>query len=250
MGIFGGTQTFGAPMNGYWNNLRPMEKRLVVGVGTMVVILLNLWFVVPHFSDLTKVHQRREKARTTLEMFQKEIDQKDKYIKGIAQLQGEGQNVPPEDQVIHFLGTIQSQAAQSGVQILNTVKPRTETNQFFIEQIQDITVQSKEPQLVDFLYRLGEGNSLIRVRSLTLHADPSHTLLQSGIKLVASYQKKPTVKSAPVSAPAKSAPIEKKTTLRVNPTTPATNQGPAKPGLPLGKPGATNRIANPNIKKP
>jgi len=29
-------------MNGYWNTLRPMEKRLVVGVGTMVVILLNL----------------------------------------------------------------------------------------------------------------------------------------------------------------------------------------------------------------
>ncbi len=27
-------------MNGYWNSLRPMEKRLVVGVGTMVVILL------------------------------------------------------------------------------------------------------------------------------------------------------------------------------------------------------------------
>jgi type II secretory pathway component PulM len=238
-------------MNGYWNNLRPMEKRLVVGVGTMVIILLNLWFVVPHFSDLSKVKERKAKAQRTLEMFQKEIDQKPKYLRGVAELQGEGQNVPPEDQVIHFLGTIQSQAAQSGVQILNTVKPRTETNQFFIEQIQDITVQSKEPQLVDFLYKLGEGNSLIRVRSLALHADPSHTLLQAGIKLVASYQKKPTAKSAPAPAPAKSTPIEKKTTLRVNPTPPATNQGLAKPSVPPGRTtGATNRLTNPNIKKP
>jgi hypothetical protein len=228
-----------------------MEKRLVVGVGTMVIILLNLWFVVPHFSDLKKVHQRREKAQTTLDVFQKEIGQKDKYIQGIAKLQGEGQNVPPEDQVIHFLGTIQSQAAQSGVQIMNTVKPHSDTNQFFIEQIQDISVQSKEQQLVDFLYRLGEGNSLIRVRSLTLHADASHTLLQSGIKLVASYQKKPTARSAPnpASAPAKSAPLEKKTTLRVDKPTPATNQVP-KPGLPSAKAtGATNRIATPNTKK-
>jgi len=62
-------------MNGYWNSLRPMEKRLVVGVGTMVVILLNLWFVVPHFSDLPKVQERKAKAQRTLEMFQKEIDQ-------------------------------------------------------------------------------------------------------------------------------------------------------------------------------
>jgi type II secretory pathway component PulM len=239
-------------MNGYWNNLRPMEKRLVVGVGTMVVILLNLWFVVPHFSDLTKVHQRKEKAQTTLQVFQKEIGQKERYLQGIARLQGEGQNVPPEDQVIHFLGTIQSQAAASGVQILNTVKPRSDTNQFFIEQIQDITVQSKEQQLVDFLYRLGEGNSLIRVRSLTLHADPSHTLLQAGIKLVASYQKKPTAKSAPAPAPApaKSAPLEKKNTLRVNSPTTATNQGPTRPGLPPGKTGTTNRMLTPNSKKP
>src|SRR5438309_12094986 len=107
-------------------------------------------------------------------------------------MQGEGPNDPPHDQVIHFQNAIQSQAAQSSIQILNTVKPRTETNQFFIEQIQNITVQSKEPQLVDFMFKLGEGNSLIRVRDLTLHADPSHTLLQAGVKLVVSYQKKPT----------------------------------------------------------
>lgn len=240
-------------MNEYWNNLRPMEKRLVVGVGTMVIILLNLWFVVPHFSDLTKVHQRKDKALATLEVFQKEIGQKQRYIRGIAELQGEGQNVPPEDQIIHFLGMIQAEGARSGVLIQTSVKPRTETDQFFIEQIQNITVQSKEPQLVDFLYNLGSSNSLIRVRDLTLNADPSHTLLQARIKLVASYQKKPTARSAPAPAPTKSPAIEKKSTFRTNPTPPATNHAPAaiQPRTTPGKiPGATDRTHVQKIKQP
>jgi hypothetical protein len=240
-------------MKGYWNNLRPMEKRLVVGVGTMVIILLNLWFVVPHFSDWGKVQERRAKAQKTLALFQKEIDQKPKYQRGVAELEGEGQNVAWEDQVFQFVGTIQSESARSGVQIQQALKPHSQTNQFFIEQIQSMNVQSKEQQLVEFLYNLGTGNSLIRVRDLTLHADPSHTLLQAGIKLVASYQKKPTAKGAPSSQPpAKSTPAERKSTYRVNPTTPATNQGPAKTGVPPAKtPGAIDKKSTPPIiKKP
>jgi hypothetical protein len=240
-------------MNGYWNSLRPMEKRLVVGVGTMVVILLNLWFVVPHFSDLPKVQERKAKAQRTLEMFQKEIDQKPKYARWVAELQGEGQNVAWEDQIYQFQNAILSEVTRTGVQIQNQIKPHSQTNQFFIDQIQSINLQAKEQQLVDFLFGLGNGTSLIRVRDLTLHADPSHTLLQAGIKLVASYQKKPTAKGAPASQPppAKSA-VEKKTTLRVNPTTPATNQAPAtKPGAPPGNsPGQLDKKPTPNIKNP
>jgi hypothetical protein len=241
-------------MNGYWNTLRPMEKRLVVGVGTMVVILLNLWFVVPHFSDLPKVRQRKDKAQGTLETFRKEIARKPIYVEGIGKLQGQGQDVQLEDMIFHFQNGIQSEAVRTGVQIQNQVKPHSQTNTFFIEQIQSLNLQAKEQQLVEFLFGLGNGPS-IRVRDLTLHADPSHTLLQAGIKLVASYQKKPTAKGAPQPTPAKSAPAdkkspppEKKTTLRVNPTPPATNQPPAiKPG---NAPGPTDKKSTPNIKKP
>ena len=35
-------------------NLRPFEKRLVVGVGAVLFVVLNAWFVVPHFSDLSQ----------------------------------------------------------------------------------------------------------------------------------------------------------------------------------------------------
>jgi hypothetical protein len=241
-------------MNGYWNSLRPMEKRLVVGVGTMVVILLNLWFVVPHFSDLPKVQERKAKAQRTLEMFQKEIDQKPKYIRSVADLQGEGQNVALEDQIFQFQNAIQSEVVRTGVQISGNSKPHSQTNQFFIEQIQNINLQAKEQQLVDFLYGLGNGTSLIRVRDLTLHADPSHTMLQAVIKLVASYQKKPTAKGAPASQPpaANSPPAEKKSTFRVDPKPTATNQAPAtKPGAPPAKsPGPTDKKSTPNIKKP
>src|SRR5262249_11749795 len=151
----------------------------------------NLWFVVPHFSDLSKVQDRKVKAQKTLEVFQKEIARKGVYETGIRQLQG-GQDVAQEDQIFHFQNTIQSEAVKSGVQIQNQIKPHSQTNQFFIEQIQSINLQAKESQLVDFLFGLGSGPSSVRVRDLTLHADPSHTLLQAGIKLVASYQKKPT----------------------------------------------------------
>ena len=250
-------------MNGYWNSLRPMEKRLVVGVGTMVIILLNLWFVVPHFSDLGKVHDRKDKAQQTLETFEKAIAHKSIYVDGIRRLQGEGQDVPPEDQILHFQNAIQQEAVRSGVQIQNALKPHSETNQFFIAQSQTIVLQAKEQQLVDFLYNLGNGPALIRVRDLTLHADPSHTMLQANVQLVASYQKKTTAKGAPAPQPApEKKAVEKKTTLRVNPpatnaspakpTVPsATNANPAKPVVPPGNPPRpTDKKSTPNIKKP
>jgi hypothetical protein len=236
-------------MNGYWNSLRPMEKRLVVGVGTMVVILLNLWFVVPHFSDLPKVQQRKSKAEDLKKKFEEEIARKPIYEKGIRELQGGGQDVAAEDQIYDFQNKILSGAVGSGVIIQQQPKPRSQTNTFFIEQIQNLTLQAKEKQLVDFLFGLGNGPA-IRVRGLTLHADPSHTLLQAGVTLVASYQKKPTAKaSQPASAKAppaekKATPVEKKSTLRVNP---ATNPPAIKPG---GIPSPTDRKTPQNLKKP
>jgi len=237
-------------MNGYWNSLRPMEKRLVVGVGTMVVILLNLWFVVPHFSDLPKVRERKNKAEYIKSKFEEEIARKQIYVQGIANLQG-GQDVPAEDWIYDFQNKINSEAVSSGVQIRNQPKPRSETNTFFIQQVQNLQLDAKEQQLVDFLFGLGNGPS-IRVRGLNLHADPSHTILQAGVTLVASYQKKPSARGAAASPPAaaksppeeKKAPLERKTTLRVNP---ATNSPAIRPG---SIPSPTDRKSPPNIKKP
>ena len=62
---------------------------------------------------------------------------------------------------------------------------------FFVEQVQNINVIATEEQLIDFLYKLGSGASMIRVRDLELQPDPPHQRLAANIKLVASYQKNP-----------------------------------------------------------
>ena len=180
-------------------NLRPFEKRLVVGVVAVLFVVLNLWFVVPHFSDLRQARDRRADSIKKLDRWKAEIDQTSKYQSGIDKFAREGLDVPPEDQVNQFARAIQDQQARSGVGIQQFGKTTTQTNQFFLELTQLISVQSGEPQLVDFLYNLGSGNSLIRVRDLSLKPDAPRQNLGGTIKLVASYQKTRPKKAASAS---------------------------------------------------
>ena len=183
-------------------NLRPFEKRLVVAVGAVLFLVLNAWFVVPHFSDLSQARERRLEALKKLERWQLEMDQKSKYEAGINRFRQEGLEVPPEDQQNQFARAIQDQQVRSGVGIQQFGRVSTQTNQFFLELTQPISVQSGEAQLVDFLYNLGSGNSLIRVRDLTLRPDAPRQQLSGTVKLVASYQKNPPKKAAPAASPA------------------------------------------------
>jgi len=179
---------------GYLENLRPSERRLVVGVALAFFVVLNFWFVFPQFSEWSAMQARMWEAQTKLADYNAEIAQLPGYEKLVRDLEKEGQ-VPQEEQAVQFSRAIQAQEVQSGVRILQTSKQTTRTNQFFIEQSQSIGVQSGEPELVDFLYNLGSGNSLIRVRDLSVRPDQPRQQLSSNIKLVASYQKKPAVKA-------------------------------------------------------
>ncbi len=186
-------------MTGYLDrlNLRPSEKRLVVGVGAVLFVVLNAWFVVPHFSDLSQARAARVEALEKLKSWQAEIAQSAKYKIGIEKFIKQGQEVPLEEQQSQFAHTIQNQQAQSGVGIQQFGRVTTQTNQFFLELNQQISVQSGEAQLVDFLYSLGSGNSLIRVRDLTLRPDGPRYQLSGNIKLVASFQKNASRAAAP-----------------------------------------------------
>ena len=88
-----------------------------------------------------------------------------------------------------------------------------------------LTIQSSEAQLVDFLYKLGDGNSLIRVRALSLRPDAPRQALAGSLTLIASYQKKPSARPAPAPAPAASPAAIVKTN---KPSAPAVSQ-PAPP---------------------
>jgi len=223
-------------MKGYLENLRPFERRLVVVVGAVLFVVLNLLFVVPHFSDRSILQRQRARARTKLAEYNAKIAQTSDIDAKIKRLQSDDLNVPAEDQLTHFSTAIQLQQAESAVNIISSGRITTKTNQFFLEQTQTISVQSKEPQLVDFLFKLGKGTSLIRVRDLVLRPEPSHQQLSAQIKLVASYQKKAPVRGAATqtAAPKASAP-----------TLPGST---AKPGTAPSKPGSVTKQTSPAPK--
>jgi type II secretory pathway component PulM len=241
-------------MKSFWSNLRPMEKRLFFGVGVLILVLANFWVIVPHFSDWSRVKERREKAIHTLEMYNQKLDQRQTIDATIRKLEGEGLAVPAAEQQGHFASAIQSQAAQSQITIIQTGRQQTKTNQFFLELSQNISVQAKESQLVDFLYNLGAGNSLIRVRDLRLHPDPARQQLQGDIRLVASYQKNVPTRvvapagktSTPTSTATNKPPVAKPPTPTTTTTAapPKTNQPPKFPG-----PGGPTNRPHFNIKK-
>jgi Tfp pilus assembly protein PilO len=183
-------------------NLRPFEKRLVVVVAAVLFVVLNAWFVFPHFSDLGLAQERRVDAFKKIDRWQAEIKQVPAYQRQVREMESEGQSVPAEDQQNQFSRAIQMQQAQSGVNITSTSKQTVHTNQFFLELTQQVSVESGEAQLVDFLFNLGSGNSLIRVRDLALHPNAPRQQLSGNVKLVASYQKNPPKKTAPAASPA------------------------------------------------
>jgi hypothetical protein len=195
-------------------NLRPGERRLVVVVGIILFIVVQVLFIWPHFGDVKKMDARRTKALNDLKTRQTVIGETNKFAADLAKMQGEGLDIPPEDQAVQLMRTVNTLSSQTRVQIQNTSKPFTTTNQFFMEQSLTVSTLSDEGALVDFVYGLGDGNSLIRVRDLTLRRDQSQTKLNASIKLVASYQKKAgaarptgaTAVKAPAPASAKPAP--------------------------------------------
>ena len=180
-------------MKKYFLQLRPLERRVAVGVLVILFLVLNAVFIYPHFSDWGKLQTRRKIANEKLKLYQTGIAQAPAYESQIKTLQSQGETVAAEDMSVNMLRTIQNQSAQSGVGIVNTSRQITRTNDaFFVEQVQNIKVIADDKQLVDFLYKLGSGASMIRVRDLELQPDTPKQHLDANIRLVASYQKNPS----------------------------------------------------------
>ena len=196
-------------MKKYFAHLRPLERRLAVGVLVILIIVLNWVFIWPHFADWGNLRGRLDSARRKLELYQTAVVQMTNYQAQVKSLEGQGEFVALEDQAINFMRTIQAQAEASGVGRANYSRSIMHTNDaFFIEQVQNINVVATDQQLVDFLYKLGSGASMIRVRDLELQPDGPRQHLNANIQLVASYQKKPAA-PAGAAAPANSKPLTK-----------------------------------------
>ena len=187
-------------MKKYFAQLRPLERRLAVGVMVVVFLVLNAWLVWPHHADWGNLQTRQRNARASLQLYRTTISQSVNYESLVKNFESQGESVAPEDQSINMMRGIQSQSLQSGVGIVNTSRQMTRTNEFFTEQTQNITVIATDEQLVDFLYKLGNGASMVRVLDLELQPDGARQHLNANIRLVASYQKNNNLKPATAKA--------------------------------------------------
>lgn len=178
-------------MKKYFAHLRPMERRLAVGVLVVVIVVLNAWKIWPHFSDWGDLRHRLDDAQRKLKLYQTTIAQQSNFQAQVKNFESQGESVDAEDQTINFMRVIQAQAAESGVGLSGQSRQMTHTNEFFVEQVQNINVTATDEQIVNFLYKLGSGASMIRVRDLELQPDGARQHLNATIRLVASYQKNP-----------------------------------------------------------
>ena len=213
-------------MNAYLSRLNPVERRFVIGVGLLFFLVINIFWIWPHFSDYKIWRKRLATARQSFSTNSIAISAIPALQRELGQLASEG-DVPTEDQSLRFLQTIQAQAYQSGVSFNFPSRLTETTNAYFIEKGQTVSIQGGEKELVDFLYNIGAGDSLIRARALNLRPEANHYRLNANITFVASYQKKHI-------APARTAPAGPASKGAVTPT-PARKSTPGQ--LPAVKQG-------------
>jgi len=189
-------------MKKFFAQLRPMERRLAVGVLVVLIIVLNWVFIWPHFTDWSNLSRRKQDAEAKLKSYQVAIVDTPKYEELVKVYEKQGQFVAQDDQSINILRTVQMQAAASGFTPNNYGRSSSRTNEFFTEVSQGIGAAATDAQLIDFLYKLGSGASMMRVRDLDLQPDAPRQHLNANMTLVASYQKKPVTSAAAPPAPA------------------------------------------------
>ena len=206
-------------------NLSPTERRMVLFGLVLLVVLLNYLLIWPYFGEWGKTEKMLTDETARQRKFMAEISQRQKYEKQLAELKLKG--VPgllDADRVPMMQQTIYAQGGLSGVTITRvTVPPPVRvtgtTNQFFDERLVTVDVNGLEAELVDFLFQLGSGESMMRVRDITnLRPDPSRTRLQASLTLVASFQK------------------ENKPAPKARPATPASSASTASPSAAVAKP--------------
>jgi hypothetical protein len=233
-------------------NLRPQERRLVVIVGIVVFVALNFWLVLPMFGEYGKNQQRIFDKQTELKKYQAEISKLKSYEKERDQLETSGVYIPNEEAGLRMSQEISSQAALSGVTINSMTQMMRQgtggkTNAFFDEAAVTVNVNSGEKELVEFLWRLADKETLIRAKSMTVGPDPSRMRLQGQITLVKSFQRRPVKAAASTTAkPAAAKPDAAKSDAAAKtnaanaagrPVPATSNTGP-KPASTPGTPGA------------
>jgi type II secretory pathway component PulM len=190
-------------------NLEPQERRLVLVAVVVVAVVLNYWLVWPYFQDWGKVNKELDDVLRVKTRYETETTRTNAYHVRLNNLRRQGAEVAPEDAPNRLQGTILAEANTTGVQV-NRLIPITQaartagnqTNQFFEEYQVTAEVAAGEAELVDFLHRLGAGDSMVRVRDVNnLRLDPSQTKLTCTLTLVASFPRRAQAPPPPTRKP-------------------------------------------------
>jgi hypothetical protein len=223
-------------MKRFWEQLQPTERRWVAVIGVIVFLVLNYIFIWPHFSDWSRAEARMKKAHDLMNLYQAELKNTSTYEKKIKELQSDGgPAVDDDDQAIDLVRFYTSRANSNEVQIINNSRAVTSTNDpFFVNHEMQLNVQGREPQLVNFLYSLGAGNSIVRVRALSLRPDGPHQQINANISIVASYAKRAPARAPTTSPSPAPATAPAKTALPTPPTAAVKSPQPGKAKNPVG----------------
>ena len=174
-------------------NLSTFERRLIMGMAVVVFVVLNVWFIWPHWGKHAELQTEIADAQVRLEQNMKAKARLPHLKQDLDQLESKGAVVLSSDQGIHFLRSIQSQVSLTGIKINRWEEIRNSrggTNEFFIEKTLPLSYSNTEDEhLLKFLTALGGDASLIRVYDLTIKPDLNRQTLNGRVTLVASYQK-------------------------------------------------------------
>ena len=140
--------------------------------------------------------------------------------------------------------------AANGVDIDSTTSADPKTGDFFIEQSMTIRFSSKESDLVNFLWKLGSSDTMVRVSQMRVNPDKNRYKLSGSMTLTASYQKdvkatkpKPATEAKAKPVAAKPEPAKPKAETKPEPAKPGAKPESAKPKAETkpAKPSGTKR---------
>ena len=188
-------------------NLGALERRIVVGAALVLFLVVNAMFVWPQFKDWNKAQLAITKAQTTLADFQKEVDQLPQLQKKEAALKDTGGAQHASAEIaLALMRIVTPKASAAGINVSSWSPSTTGTpsaDGYFEEHSLRVSFQSTgDAELLKFMISLGENNSTIRIRDLTVKPDATQMKLMGELTMVASYQKAaPAGKQSPAATP-------------------------------------------------
>ena len=167
------------------------ERRVVMFV-LVVLIGVLAWMAFDMIPKPEQTNVKINKINRDLKSWLKERNSVGTYKDQINKLEGMSSAVVQEEQEVDMSRTINKLEASSGINVSRQGRVNTETNNFFIEKSMRIDFSGKENQIVDFLWKLGESDSLVRVSEMRVRPDKNRYKLEGWMELTASYQKNVT----------------------------------------------------------